>query len=41
MKHCDERPRIDQDDKGFADRLAAHYAQHHVDASVVESANTL
>ena len=25
MKHCDERPRIDQDDKGFADRLAAHY----------------
>jgi hypothetical protein len=26
MKHCDERPRIDQEDKGFADRLAAHYA---------------
>ena len=26
MKHCDERPRIDQEDRGFADRLAAHYA---------------
>ena len=26
MKHRDERPRIDQEDKGFADRLAAHYA---------------
>ena len=26
MKHCDERPRIDQEDKAFADRLAAHYA---------------
>ncbi len=26
MKHHDERPRIDQEDKGFADRLAAHYA---------------
>jgi hypothetical protein len=26
MKHCDERPRIDQDDKAFADRLADHYA---------------
>jgi hypothetical protein len=25
MKHNDERSRIDQDDKGFADRLAAHY----------------
>jgi hypothetical protein len=26
MKHRDERPRIDQEDKAFADRLAAHYA---------------
>jgi hypothetical protein len=26
MKHRDERPRIDQDDEDFADRLAAHYA---------------
>jgi hypothetical protein len=26
MKHRDERPRIDQREEGFADRLAAHYA---------------
>ena len=26
MTHNDERPRIDQEDKAFADRLAAHYA---------------
>ena len=26
MKYHDERPRIDPEDKGFADRLAAHYA---------------
>jgi hypothetical protein len=26
MKQHDERPRIDQEDAGFADRLAAHYA---------------
>ena len=26
MKHYDERPRIDPDDKAFADRLADHYA---------------
>jgi hypothetical protein len=26
MKYRDERPRIDQEDKVFADRLAAHYA---------------
>ena len=26
MKHCDERPRIDQEEKAFADRLATHYA---------------
>ena len=26
MKHRDERPRIDQEEKDFADRLAAHYA---------------
>ena len=26
MKHRDERPRIDQEDKTFADRLAADYA---------------
>ena len=25
MTHNDERPRIDQEDKAFADRLAAHY----------------
>ena len=26
MKHRDERPRVDQEGKVFADRLAAHYA---------------
>jgi hypothetical protein len=26
MKHHDERPHLDQEDKVFADRLAAHYA---------------
>jgi len=26
MKHHDERPRLDQEEKDFADRLAAHYA---------------
>jgi len=26
MKHCDERPHLDQQDRAFADRLAAHYA---------------
>jgi hypothetical protein len=26
MKHHDERPRMDQEDKEFAARLAAHYA---------------
>ena len=26
MKHRDERPRIDHEDRVFADRLAAHYA---------------
>jgi hypothetical protein len=26
MKHSDERPRIDQREQGFADRLAEHYA---------------
>ena len=26
MTHSDERPRIDTEDKAFADRLAAHYA---------------
>ncbi len=26
MKRHDERPNIDQEEKGFADRLAAHYA---------------
>jgi hypothetical protein len=26
MKHNDERPRANQEDRNFADRLAAHYA---------------
>ena len=26
MKHRDERPRIDREDRDFADQLAAHYA---------------
>jgi hypothetical protein len=26
MKHHDERPHLDQEDRVFADRLAAHYA---------------
>ena len=25
MKHHDERPRLDQEEKGFVDRLATHY----------------